>query len=485
MKKIILLLLLTSVIYKGHAQTGNPDSIKQLLLKVKEDTSRVLLLVDLSYEYLESKPDTTMALALEALTLANRIGFLKGKAASLIRIGNTYNVSGNYAKAMEIQLQALQINEKINNLEGKGSSYNSIGAVYRQTEDYKVALGYFLKAKAIAEEVNDKHLLSRSLYNIGQCYFGLKKYDSASLYLVQAYNVANSINYSRVIGTILKGMGNINLENNQDVLALEHFRLSLPHLKKGASFNVISSSYLGISKVFEKLNLKDSVLFYAKQSLNIAKEKGFVEELRNAARFLSFYYRKLNADSAFFYQDISRTANDSLFSQQKQKQFQSLAFDEKLRQQEMVASAIKVKEERNHNLQYAAITLGVVCFLLLFFALSHSIVVNERWVRFFGILALLLVFELINLFIHPYLARATNNSPFLMLMALVGIAALLIPAHHRLDHWIKNRLVEKNKKIRLGAAKKTIAKLEPASADLSSKALTTDEALADKGEQTN
>ena len=333
MKKILLLLLLTSAINKGHAQTGNPDSIKQLLLKVKEDTSRVLLLADLSYEYLESKPDTTMALALEALTLANRIGFLKGKAASLIRIGNTYNVSGNYAKAMEIQLQALQINEKINNLEGKGSSYNSIGAVYRQTEDYKVALGYFLKAKAIAEEVNDKHLLSRSLYNIGQCYFGLKKYDSASLYLVQAYNVANSINYSRVIGTILKGMGNINLENNQDVLALEHFRLSLPHLKKGASFNVISSSYLGISKVFEKLQQKDSVLFYAKQSLNIAKEKGFVEELRNAARFLSFYYRKFNADSAFFYQDISKTANDSLFSQQKQKQFQRLSFDEKLRQQ--------------------------------------------------------------------------------------------------------------------------------------------------------
>jgi hypothetical protein len=47
-----------------------------------------------------------------------------------------------------------------------------------------------------------------------------------------------------------------------------------------------------------------------------------------------------------------------------------------------------------------------------------------------------------------------------MLLALVLIAALLIPLHHRLEHWIKHKLVEKNKAIRLAAAKKTIEKLE-------------------------
>lgn len=40
------------------------------------------------------------------------------------------------------------------------------------------------------------------------------------------------------------------------------------------------------------------------------------------------------------------------------------------------------------------------------------------------------------------------------------IAALLIPLHHRIEHWIKHRMVEKNKKIKLEAAKKTIKHLE-------------------------
>jgi hypothetical protein len=47
-----------------------------------------------------------------------------------------------------------------------------------------------------------------------------------------------------------------------------------------------------------------------------------------------------------------------------------------------------------------------------------------------------------------------------MLLAMVCIAALLIPLHHKLEHWITHKMVEKNKKIRLAAAKKTIATLE-------------------------
>ena len=47
-----------------------------------------------------------------------------------------------------------------------------------------------------------------------------------------------------------------------------------------------------------------------------------------------------------------------------------------------------------------------------------------------------------------------------MLFTLVCVAALLVPFHHRLEKWTTNKLVEKNKAIRLVNAKKTIEKLE-------------------------
>jgi hypothetical protein len=47
-----------------------------------------------------------------------------------------------------------------------------------------------------------------------------------------------------------------------------------------------------------------------------------------------------------------------------------------------------------------------------------------------------------------------------MLVVLIAIGALLIPLHHKLEKWITKIMVEKNKKIRLEAAKKTIQQLE-------------------------
>jgi hypothetical protein len=47
-----------------------------------------------------------------------------------------------------------------------------------------------------------------------------------------------------------------------------------------------------------------------------------------------------------------------------------------------------------------------------------------------------------------------------MLLALVCIASILIPIHHKLEKWATNKLIKKNKEVRLENAKKTIIKLE-------------------------
>ena len=137
-----------------------------------------------------------------------------------------------------------------------------------------------------------------------------------------------------------------------------------------------------------------------------------------------------------------------------------MTFDEQLRQQELVTGKIKAEEQRKQNIQFALLALGIIVFIILFLLFSRSIVANQTLISFFGVLGLLIVFEFINLLIHPWLASFTHESPVLMLLVLVLIASLLIPLHHRLEKWIKEKMTEKNKTIRLAAAKKTIEKLE-------------------------
>lgn len=472
MKKIIPFLLFNLAIVYSNAQTGNPDSIRLQLQNDKNDTSRVLHLADLSFEYLESNPDTTMKLALEALSLSRKIGFLKGEAVSLNRVGNAYDILGNYPKSLEYFLKALQINEKIRNEDGIGRNTNNIGLMYFRQEDYRIALTYFFRSRDLGEKllqqskdeaeiVATKKILSVTLSNIGNTYSEIKLFDSARTFIHQAFEVGNSIRYFRTMGIAHSILGEIYTATEEYPLALEYFRSSIPNLQKAGNHFTLCDTYLGMAKLFEKTRQNDSALFYAKRSLSIAQEKKFTLQVRDAGRYLTAFYRgRQMPDSALFYVDITKLANDSLFSQQKNRQFQSLGFDEDLRQSEIALAALKEKEERNHNLQYAAIAIGLISFIILFFLLSHSIVVKTRFISFLAVMGLLAVFEFINLFVHPYLSKWTNDSPVWMLIILMAIGALLVPVHHRLERWITRRMVEKNKKIRLAAAKKTIANLE-------------------------
>jgi len=118
------------------------------------------------------------------------------------------------------------------------------------------------------------------------------------------------------------------------------------------------------------------------------------------------------------------------------------------------------KQQRQLNIQFALMALGILVFVSLFLLLSRSMITNTRLISFFGVLALLIVFEFLNLLLHPFLEKITHHSPVLMLIALVCLAALLIPLHYRLEKWTTKILVEKNKQVRLAAAKRTIEKLE-------------------------
>jgi len=59
------------------------------------------------------------------------------------------------------------------------------------------------------------------------------------------------------------------------------------------------------------------------------------------------------------------------------------------------------------------------------------------------VIALLLLFEFISLFIHPYISQWEHNNPVLMLLTLVAIAAVMVPLHHKLENVVKEKWAHK------------------------------------------
>jgi hypothetical protein len=75
---------------------------------------------------------------------------------------------------------------------------------------------------------------------------------------------------------------------------------------------------------------------------------------------------------------------DSVEAQNIVAQVQSLTFAEQLRQQEIISAEAKAKEQRDHNLQYAAIALVMVALLIGFLILSHSVLAIQNLSGFWG-----------------------------------------------------------------------------------------------------
>jgi tetratricopeptide (TPR) repeat protein len=281
---------------------------------------------------------------------------------------------------------------------------------------------------------------------LGDSYEKLNQLDSALKYANLGYELAPRINNEPLRMTALNNLGNIHSKMQQGEIAMGYYRQGLSLEKELKDFEALCETTMGMAALFKKTGQADSSLHYARLSFAAAREAGFTKRILNASTFLSTCFKDMNRiDSAYYYQGITIAAKDSLFSQEKVREVQNLSFTEKIRQQEIEEAARLAKEERKSNIQL----LGIVTFISFFFGLLFVFSkrhVNPKIIRFLGLLGLLLLFEFISLFLHPYIAKFTHHTPVYMLLILVAIASLLVPMHHKLQQWVTEKLAQKTLK---------------------------------------
>jgi tetratricopeptide (TPR) repeat protein len=455
MKKIFLILLFLLLAVRISAQAPQVDSLNKLLTSTKEDTVKVMALVNLSFYYPNFQHG--LDLAQEGLILARKIKYEKGEASCLHQIANQYSSISNYPMALHYYLEALKIRERINDKNGMARSYNGIGSIYKEQGDYKNAIIYYQKAESMHP---DDYWLALMNSHLGDIYILLGKQDSALKYYQHSYEYFNLNSDKYQLNRTVNGLGDVQLNMGNIELALAYYREAV---RNGISYNDtsgLSATYLRIAELYNALGAQDSSIFYARLSMSNAQNANVLKNVIGSGKLLSKLYENKNEKEALRYLQISVAAKDSLFSRERTMQIQNLFINETKRESEIAEKEKNDESERKLNIQYALILLGIITFIILFLILSRSFITSARLIEFLGVMALLIVFEFFNLLLHPYLERVTNHTPVFMLLALVCVAAVIIPLHYRIEKWSTAKLVEKNKKIRLAKAKKTIEQLE-------------------------
>ena len=462
MKKNILYLLL--LFCSIHFFTGaisqayiSVDSARKLVASSNSPEERFtgLRTLDRLY-YTTGLFDSSEMVEKEMLAIARELKRDTLMASLYRAIGNKYVIKTDYNFSIVNYAKGLEYTTSDD--KKRASLYLNLAYVYIVTGNTMVAIDYIQKGKAIGQ-VEQNLYFENLLY--GLIYNELNKPDSALFYFRQAENVPVKITDPLLISVFLLQTGRAYELRGDADLAETYYKKTMAYCKE----KFLPSSIIRTSKIYCNFLIKNSKYEEAKQialnDLDVAKKAGITEGISSLAEVLRKIYTEAGVkDSIIYYAQMEISYKDSASNQKKQSEFQNLSFAQQLRDIDEQSKAKQASAERRQNIQFALIAFGIISFIIIFLLLSRSFITNTKMIEFLGVVALLIVFEFLNLLLHPFLERITNHSPLLMLLALVCIAALLVPLHHKVEKWATHKLVEKNKKIRLAAAKRTIEQLQ-------------------------
>ena len=457
MKSLVCFLSLFFLTVNARAQTHLTDSLQVALSKTSADTSRINLLLQLSRFH----PGFTqrVAYANKGLSLARKINDKDGEARALAQLGGQYRVFGNYPLALHYTFSALRVREQANDTPGMARGYFTLGLVYEEMGDLKNALAHVQRAIQFNAPGNT-HTAATANAGVGSIYYKLGQLDSALHYYQKSYEKFSADTDKFALSRPLTGLGDIQFKKGNNELAIGYYRTALQNCAVYADTNGYMTTYRSMTTLFQSMQQRDSTLKYGKLTLQCAAAFNNYAQLNNTATTLSNLYQHENVGLSLHYLQIAKTAADSVFSIQQSGQLHSLFLEQKAKEKAAVEQTAFASEQNRQDTQFTLIIFAIVSFIIVFLLFSHSIIATTKTIGILSGISLLLVFEFLNLLVHPFLERVTHHSPVLMLLGLVAIAALLVPLHHKTEHWATLKLVEKNKAIRLAAAKKTIEQLD-------------------------
>lgn len=460
MKKLLFLLISLPGLLNGFTQNPDIDHMMDKYVAEKDANKRIDIFYHSTVLIGESNPLLGLQYAQKLLEYAEQNNDKIGEAYSNSFMGKMYTVSGNVEKGLEYAITGKTIAEQTGNEKLMALSNSMLGLIYTNLADYNKAIHFYQASIQSAEKANYLEAKVWGFQHLSEIYLANNLIDSALMYGQKDYSLSQRIKYFDFASYTLNNLGAIHAKMGNPVVAIGYFDMAIQEGKRTNSAKQLNFAYTSKSEYFYAGKKIDSAIFYAKKAIDIVQQTPFSNYSLKPARILLEIYKNNNSDSAIKYSEIYRMANDSINNSRVIQQTQLMTFVDEQSEKELIANRVKAEENRKSTIQYALIGLGIVVVLVIYLLLSRSFITKPGLIHFFGVIALLLVFEFLNLLLHPLLGRITHHSPLLMLLGLVCIGALLIPLHHKVEKWATTRLVEKNKQIRLAAAKKTIQELE-------------------------
>lgn len=235
------------------------DSLKFIYEnETKRDSSFVMVMNDLTMEYLNSNQQEAQDLITEAMRLSDSLGYKEGMFWATINRGNSFWFAGMYDAALNAYFRAVQLTSPSMSLP-KLAVYNNIGEVFKRKNQFDSALVYLNLAKELAAEQDLQSEEVLLLYNISELYLKIDQLDLATDYIQQ----------------------------------------SIRKISNATNLRYVSYAWFGKGEVSRRLGKIDSAIYYHLKAYDIRKETTDVPgQINSLNQLATIYMNKGDLDQA-------------------------------------------------------------------------------------------------------------------------------------------------------------------------------------------
>ncbi len=338
------------------------DSIRHALAIAENDTSRVLIMAELASAYNGFYPDSVVFHGNEALKLAERIHFPRGKVRAFISLGLGVQLEGEYPKSFDYLYQGLQISEESNYALETAICYSSIGNGYWFMADYQKAVDLAKKSQKIFKTIRNNPEVSEWMFFndllLGQAYLEYQL-DSSHLYLLQYYNETLNDKFWHPVA--LYNLSDCLFRRGDNRTAFSYAWQGIAGAIANRDNLTLSEACASISGVFKKRQQRDSAIYYASEGLRAANAIAYGLGIYRNSKLLAEEYEQLNIMDALHYRKIYDSINQSMYGVKKVLELQKTLAEEQHRQQQILQEQI---EKESRLKQYASIG-GLLAMMLI------------------------------------------------------------------------------------------------------------------------
>jgi tetratricopeptide (TPR) repeat protein len=399
------------------------------------DSVLVLAYTSLGQSY-EAKNEKLLAFRnyLKALDIAE-----EGKKVVLTRNVSAYlsffydNIL-EYDKAIDYEVRVVGIDRQLHHYYELRSDYNNLARLFTKKKEYDIALGLSEHAIALADSIHFDLVKIDSYFDIFDMYFKAAQYQKGMAYLGLHPEVMDYIDRAG-LHYIVDGMyGSAYQQMGRFDSAAYFFNRAEAQVASRADILTQADFYDQAGGFYKMTGMPARAISYYLKEQDIGRTTGDLQILQRCALSLDSAYLKTgDYRTAYTYTTAYALYSDSLRNLTKETDLLKLEVDSDNRRRERQVKEEEQDREHRHNVQYMGLTVGLVVLFIALVMLGW-LAVPPSVIRALGFLSFIFLFEFIILLADRTIQAWTHEEPWKVLLIKIGLAAILVPLHHWLEH---------------------------------------------------